>query len=918
MKNITIKGIRQNNLKNIDVQIPRGSITVLTGVSGSGKSTLAFDTIFAEGQRKYLESLSNYARQFIDKFEKPDLDFISGLSPTISVDQKTFMRNPRSTVATITEIYDFLRLLYARVGEVKCYECESLIDATSLDSIVSIVNRDFATKNIEIYYPIALGKKGEFKKEISDALKLFSKIRIDGDLFSLNEKINLEKQKKHTIEVYIDSLKVNKKNSLRISESIKTALQYGEGLVVIESEKIKKIFNRNMSCSNCNATFPEISPRFFSFNSPYGQCLECEGLGYFEMFDLKSIVPDPSKSIKNGALAPFKDSAFYKKIINSFLNQNDINPNTPFDEFSPDTQSLIFYGDNKTFEGIVQILEKWFSSSRAEEIRTNLSKYRKIEKCVSCNGLRLREEALSVFINKKNISQVCGLTILECYKFFKKIKFNGTSKLIWAKIKDEIISRLDFLLSVSLGYLTLNRTAPTLSGGEAQRIRLASQLGANLTGITYVLDEPTIGLHPRDNKMLLNTLKLLKDRGNTLVVVEHDEETIKSADYIIDIGPGAGFNGGLVVADGPPMSIAKNKASLTGQYLSKKKKVKIIESKSKIKNYLSIKGAVLNNLKSIDVDIPVGKITCVTGVSGSGKSTLVLQTIYEVISSLINSKNKTTPDFLTSVSGEDNFDKIININQSPIGRTSRSNPATYTGIFGTIREVFASLPDSKIKGFSPGRFSFNVKEGSCSECSGAGSIRIEMSFLPDVNVLCDSCEGKRFDLETLSVFYRGKNITDVLNMTFSEANDFFVGFPILQNKINIINSVGLGYLRLGQDATTLSGGEAQRIKLSKELIKKNTGKTFYILDEPTIGLHYEDIDKLLGVIYQLRDSGSTIVIIEHNMEVINGSDYIIDLGPDGGSAGGHLSFQGLKKDFPFAKKSETAKFLKEHISQLKR
>jgi len=918
VKYINIKGIRQNNLKNINVSIPRGAITVLTGVSGSGKSTLAFDTIFAEGQRKYLESLSNYARQFIDKFEKPDLDFISGLSPTISVDQKTFMRNPRSTVSTITEIYDFLRLLFARVGEIRCYQCDCLIDSTSLDSIVAIVSQDYQGDNLEIYFPIAIGKKGEFKKEIADAAKLFSKVKIDGKMFSLNDVIELEKQKEHIIDVYVDSVKVQKKNFQRISDSIKTSLNFGNGIVVIEAKGTRKIFNRNMACSNCGNTFPEISPRFFSFNSPYGQCEECEGLGYFEMFDPKLVIPDSSKSIKEGAVAPFKRSAFYKKILKEFILRNNISETKPFAELSLASQQLIIEGNSEEFEGVVAILEKWFESSRAEEVKSGLSKYRRIESCFSCNGQRLREEALSVYVKGLNISQVCGLTIENASLFFKDINFSGTSGLIWEKIKDEITSRIDFLLNVSLGYLSLDRTAPTLSGGEAQRIRLASQLGANLTGITYVLDEPTIGLHPRDNKMLLKSLRLLKEKGNTVIIVEHDEETIKSADYVIDIGPGAGFRGGLIVAQGTPAVIAQTPTSLTGLYLSKKKKIKIVESKTEIESFFTVRGATLNNLKNIDISIPVGKITCVTGVSGSGKSTLVVQTIYELLSVLLNSKNKFLPDFVAGVEGADSFDKIISINQSPIGRTSRSNPATYTAIFGTIREIFASLPESKMKGFSAGRFSFNVKDGSCSECSGAGSIRLEMSFLPDVNIQCESCEGKRFDQETLSIFYRGKNIADVLDMNFLDAASFFSGFPLLKNKIDVINSVGLEYLKLGQDATTLSGGEAQRIKLSKELIKKNTGKTFYILDEPTIGLHYEDIDKLLSVIYQLRHLGNTVVIIEHNMEIVNASDYILDLGPDGGASGGYLTFQGLKKDFLSAKNSETAKFLRAHIKELER
>ena len=931
MKYINLKGVKENNLKNINVKIPRGKITVLTGVSGSGKSTLAFDTIFVEGQRKYLESLSNYARQFIDRFKRPEVDYISGLSPTVSVDQKTFMRNPRSNVATITEIYDFLRLLYSRLGSINCHICKDKIEASSLDLIVSNIKKDFINKEIEIYYPLARGKKGEFKSEFADASKLFKTIRVNGTIHSLDEKFSLDRQKKHNIEVYVDSLKVNEKNIQRIYESIETALKYGEGLALIESEDTKKFFNQDLACHSCGISFPEISPRFFSFNSPYGQCKDCEGIGNFEVFDEDLIIPDKSKSIKEGAIAPFKDSSFYKKLIKKILADRKISDKVPFNKLTKQQQKLILLGDTgisvsgfieryestgEYFEGVMTLLDKWYLSSRADEVKDNLNKYRNVEKCTSCNGQKLRAEALSVRINDLNISEVCSLSVSECEKFLNTIEFKGSSNLIWNTIKNEIISRLIFLRNVSLDYLSLDRVAPTLSGGEAQRIRLASQLGANLTGITYVLDEPTIGLHPRDNKMLLDTLKLLNSRGNTVIIVEHDEETIRSADYIIDIGVGAGPNGGNIVAKGSLSSISKNKKSLTGMYLSRKKKIHINSSKEKTKDYLSIFGASLNNLKEINVDIPVGKITSVTGVSGSGKSSLVVKTIYENVSRVLSSRTRSILPNVAKILGADSFDKIININQGPIGRTSRSNPATYTGLFSTIREIFSSLPESKMKGFLPGRFSFNVKEGSCMHCSGAGSNKIEMSFLPDVHVKCDSCGGMRFDSETLNIFYRGKNIYDLLNMTFDEAEDFFSGFPILQAKVKVINSVGLGYIKLGQDATSLSGGEAQRIKLSKELIKKNTGKTLYIFDEPTIGLHYHDINKLLEVIFKLRDSGSTIIVIEHNMDIVNASDYIVDLGPEGGHKGGNLIFQGTKKDFLLNEQSVTAKYLRNHVKEL--
>ena len=931
MKHIILRGVKENNLNNIDVNIPRGKITVLTGVSGSGKSTLAFDTIFAEGQRRYLESLSNYARQFVEKFKKPDLEYISGLSPSVSVNQKTFIRNPRSTVATITEIYDFLRLLYARLGKAYCHNCNIPIETTSLHSIVNIIKKDFCEKDVEIYFPLAIGKKGEFKNELLLASKLFSTARIDGKICNLNKEIVLEKQKKHDIEVYIDSIKITDANFTRLTESLETALKYGEGLALIETNREKRIFNQTLACNNCGFAFPEISPRLFSFNSPYGYCQKCEGIGQFGYFDEDLIVPDKSKSIKEGAIRPLKESQFYKKLLKNFLHQRGIDDSKSFQKLSKKNQNLILYGDKKIsitsfikeyesaenfFDGIINLLERWFDSSKSEEVRDALSNYKKVEACSTCKGSRLRPHALGVFIENLNIFQICNLSVDKCLNFIKRIKFKNSQEIIWTKIKGEIIDRLEFLSNVGLEYLTLNRTAPTLSGGEAQRIRLASQLGAKLTGITYVLDEPTVGLHPRDNNMLIKSLKLLKQRGNTVIIVEHDEETIRNADHIIDLGPGAGPNGGNIVAMGKLSDVSKNKSSITGQYLSGNKKININRLTGNPVKYFEITGATLNNLKEIDIQIPIGRISCVTGVSGSGKSTLVIDSIFKVLSSALLGGNKKKFPFIKSIKGFENFDKVINIDQAPIGRTPRSNPATYIGIFSTIREIFASLQQSKMKGFLLGRFSFNVKEGSCSECGGAGSIKIEMNFLPDVNVVCDSCSGNRFDSETLKINYRGKNIADVLNITFEEAEKFFSGFPMLKSKIEIINSVGLGYLKIGQPATTLSGGEAQRIKLSKELIKKNTGRALYILDEPTIGLHFSDVDKLLDVIYKLRESGNTIIIIEHNMDMINACDYIIDLGPDGGENGGQVIFQGTIRDFENYQNSETANYLRKHLNKL--
>ena len=928
MDKIIAKGIRENNLDNISISIPRGKITVFTGVSGSGKSTLAFDTIFAEGQRRYLESLSSYAKQFVDKFKKPDLDYISGLSPSVSVDQKTFMRNPRSTVATITEIYDFIRLGFSKLGVPKCYQCGSEMSSGSVETVLERLEKEnLLNKSIDIFYPISMGKKGEFKKEIEFASRFFTIARVEGKTVDISQIKPLEKQKKHNLEIYIDSINSPKKSLKKLKSSLDVGFLYGEGIVIVEADDKRFIFNSELTCNKCGISYPEISPRLFSFNSPYGCCNHCEGIGQFEFVD-ENLVINFDKSINDNAILPFISLSQYKKQVKEFAIENSIDLNKAFAKLSKKQQNLILNGyestnvsdylknynkASKDFPGVINILQTWILKSKTEDSFEALSKYISIKKCDFCEGTRLRKEARYIFINGKNISEFCSLNISEAMNFVDDVKFSGTKKEIWKKIKPEIRSRLTFLKDVGLSYLNLDRSAPTLSGGEAQRIRLATQLGANLTGVTYVLDEPTIGLHPRDNSRLVGALKSLRDKGNTVLVVEHDEDTIMNADNIVDIGPKAGINGGKIVYAGNLSGIKKSKNSLTGKYLNREKKIiqNIKDFKSDTKT-ISISNITKNNLKNISIDLPLGHVICVTGVSGSGKSSLVSHTIFPLLSKYINNPNKKS-NAKEAIRGVENIDKVINIDQSPIGRSSRSNPVTYTGIFSTIRDIFSSLQISKMKGYGPGRFSFNVKEGSCSSCSGAGFNKIEMSFLPDVSVICEECQGKRFDEQTLEVLYNGKNIAEVLDMTFEEAETFFAGFPILSSKISVLNSVGLHYLKLGQSATTLSGGEAQRIKLSKELIKKNTGQTFYILDEPTIGLHYQDVDNLMSVIYKLRDSGSTILIVEHNLDVINCSDYIIDLGPEGGEGGGYLQFMGQRNDFISSGSGETLDYLKKHI-----
>ncbi len=926
MDRIIAKGIRENNLDNVDVDIPRGKITVFTGVSGSGKSTLAFDTIFAEGQRRYLESLSSYAKQFVEKFRKPDLDYISGLSPSVSVDQKTFMRNPRSTVATITEIYDFIRLAYSKLGTPKCYECGDDISSGTVDNILERLEKEkLLNSNIDIFYPISLGNKGEFKKEIEFASKHFSIARLNGKTLDINKIPPLEKNKKHTLEIYVDTITTPAKNMYKLKSSLDLGFDFGDGVIILESGTERLVFNSELTCLRCGISYPEISPRLFSFNSPYGCCNSCQGIGQFELID-ENLAIDYEKSIKDNAIIPFSSLSQYKKMVKDFASENSIDINKVFSKLTKKNQNLILYGSksnnisdfidsyegNKRFPGVINILQSWITSSKSEESIEAISKYTSIKKCESCNGTRLRKESNNIFICGRNISDFCSMNTSDAIGFINKVSFDGSKSEIWSKIYPEIKSRLIFLKEVGLSYLTLDRSAPTLSGGEAQRIRLATQLGADLTGVTYVLDEPTIGLHPSDNARLVESLKSLRDKGNTILVVEHDEDTILNADNIIDIGPKAGLQGGKIVYSGNIKGIKKSKNSLTGSYLAKKNKILLNYKKPSIDSkFISISNIKKNNLKNLQINLPMGHIICVTGVSGSGKSSLVSQTISPILTRQVNNyKNKIFTG--EKIVGIENIDKVISIDQSPIGRTSRSNPVTYTGIFSTIREIFSSLQVSKMKGYGPGRFSFNVKEGSCSQCSGAGSLKIEMSFLPDVSVICEECNGKRYDDQTLEITYNGKNISEVLDMTFEEAENFFSGFPLLSSKISILNSVGLQYLKLGQSATTLSGGEAQRIKLSKELIKKNTGKTFYILDEPTIGLHYHDVNNLMKVLYKLRDSGSTILIVEHNLDVINCADYIIDLGPKGGSEGGYLQFMGDKEKFIKNPKSKTAEYLRKH------
>lgn len=938
---ITVKGARAHNLKNIDVKIPRDKLVVVTGLSGSGKSSLAFDTIYAEGQRRYVESLSAYARQFLGQMDKPDVDYIEGLSPAISIDQKTTSHNPRSTVGTVTEIYDYLRLLFARVGKPHCPKCGKPITQQTVDQMVDNIMSLPERSKLLIMAQIIRGKKGEHKKVLEQIRKEgYVRVRIDGEVIDINEEINLEKNKKHTIEVVIDRLIVREGIEQRLADSLETALDIGEGIVyvqVVDGELL--MFSQNFACIDCGISLPEIAPRMFSFNSPYGACPECSGLGSHQQFDIDLVMPNKNLSPAEGLFAPLsKNPASYAMVqIEAVLKKYGYTLNTSWNEIDKNIQEYLINGSGEerfnysyvnmydeykeyfsSFEGVMPMLERRYKETNSDIMRESYEAYMSTTPCPKCKGARLKPEVLSITIGDKNIKQVTDMTIAEASEFFKNLKFTEREEIIAKQIMKELHARLGFLLDVGLEYLTLSRAAGTLSGGEAQRIRLATQIGSGLVGVLYILDEPSIGLHQRDNNRLLATLKHLRDLGNTLIVVEHDEDTMYAADCIIDIGPKAGAGGGEVVAQGTVEEIKQNLDSITGQYLSRRKYIPVPKERRKGNgNFIEVVGAKENNLKNINVKFPLGVFTVVTGVSGSGKSTLVNEILYKGLASkLYTIKGK--PGKHKEIKGIENIDKIINIDQSPIGRTPRSNPATYTGVFDSIRELFSQTNEAKIRGYKPGRFSFNVKGGRCEACHGDGIIKIEMHFLPDVYVPCEVCKGARYNRETLEVKYKGKTISDVLNMTVDEGCVFFENIPKIYRYMKVLQDVGLGYIQLGQPATTLSGGEAQRVKLASELARRSTGKTLYILDEPTTGLHTADIHQLLDVLQRLVDGGDTVVVIEHNLDVIKTADYLIDLGPEGGNRGGTIVAKGTPEDIAKVKASYTGQFLKPLLEEGKR
>lgn len=936
---IIIKGARVNNLKNVDLEIPRDKLVVFTGLSGSGKSSLAFDTLYAEGQRRYVESLSAYARQFLGQMNKPDVEYIEGLSPAISIDQKTTSRNPRSTVGTVTEIYDYIRLLYARIGIPHCPKCGKEITQQTVDQMIDKILSMEEKTRIQILSPIIRGRKGEHVKVLENIKKNgFVRARIDGETVDLEEEeVKLEKNIKHNIEVVIDRLIVKDDIRSRLADSLETALKLSEGLVIVNvigGEDI--LFSENFACVDCGISIGEITPRMFSFNSPFGKCDRCDGLGTLMEIDAGLVIPDKSKSILEGAVVTFgegslKEDSWTFSILKALSKKYKFKLDTPIEKLSPEIVDILLYGlggdkvkvnytkDNRVvefnhaFEGIINNLKRRYLESNSDYIKGEIENYMSDNPCPKCKGARLKAEALAVIIGGKNIDEFSKMSIRDELKFLNDLQLSEKNKIISEQILKEIKSRLKFLIDVGLDYLNLTRTAGTLSGGEAQRIRLATQIGSSLVGVLYILDEPSIGLHQRDNDKLIATLKHLRDLGNTLVVVEHDEDTMKEADFIVDIGPGAGEHGGEIVAAGPIEEIIKNEKSITGQYLSGTKKIETPSTRREGNgNCLVVKGAKENNLKNVDVSFPLGTLTCVTGVSGSGKSTLVNEILFKGLNKRIN-KSKDNPGFHKDITGVENIDKIINIDQSPIGRTPRSNPATYTGVFDIIREVFSNTSEAKMRGYKPGRFSFNVKGGRCEACSGDGIIKIEMQFLSDVYVPCEVCKGKRYNRETLEVKYKAKNIDDVLNMTVEEALVFFENIPRIKNKLQTLFDVGLGYVRLGQPSTQLSGGEAQRIKLAYELSKRSTGKTLYILDEPTTGLHIDDVNRLIDILQRIVDTGNTVVVIEHNLDVIKCADYIIDLGPEGGEKGGTILFSGRPEEIVRNKSSYTGQYLKKML-----
>ena len=936
---IRIRGAKEHNLKNVDLQIPRNEFVVLTGLSGSGKSSLAFDTIYAEGQRRYMESLSSYARQFLGQMEKPDVDSIEGLSPAISIDQKSTNRNPRSTVGTVTEIYDYFRLLYARIGIPHCPKCGKPISRQTVDQMADRIMELKEGTKFQLLAPIVRGRKGRHEKIFSNAKRSgYVRVRVDGNIYDLEEEITLDKNKKHSIEIVVDRLAVRPGIEKRLTDSIETTLDLADGLMTVDiigGEPMN--FSQSFSCPDCDISIDEIEPRSFSFNNPFGACPVCHGLGYKMEFDVDLMIPDPKLSIAEGAIQVMgwqsctDKKSYTRAILDALAKEYKFDLNTPFKDYPKKIRDVILYGTNGkevkvhytgqrgqgvydvSFEGLIRNVGRRYRES-SESMKAEYENYMTVTPCEECHGQRLKAESLAVTVAGKNIAEMCDMSVGEISVFLDEMELTDRQQFIGSQILKEIKARVGFLNNVGLEYLTLSRATGTLSGGEAQRIRLATQIGSGLVGVAYILDEPSIGLHQRDNDKLINTLKNLKDLGNTLLVVEHDEDTMLAADHIVDVGPGAGEYGGEIVAQGTAQQIMKNKKSITGAYLSGRIKIPVPEERREPSGWMKVIGARENNLKNIDVDIPLGIFTCVTGVSGSGKSSLINQIVYKRLAKELN-RAKIKAGKHTDIEGFDQLDKIIDIDQSPIGRTPRSNPATYTGVFDQIRDLFAMTKDARSRGYNKGRFSFNKKVGRCEACAGDGIIKIEMHFLPDVYVPCEVCQGKRYNRETLEVLYKGKSIYDVLNMTVEEACEFFSNIPSISRKMETLRDVGLSYIRLGQPSTQLSGGEAQRIKLATELSKRSTGKTIYILDEPTTGLHFADVHKLVDILSKLTEGGNTVIVIEHNLEVIKTADYIIDIGPEGGNKGGTVVAQGTPEEICKAEQSYTGKYLKKYLDK---
>ncbi|MFC1517955.1 excinuclease ABC subunit UvrA [Candidatus Margulisiibacteriota bacterium] len=944
IEKIKIKGAKVHNLKNVDLELPRNKFIVFTGISGSGKSSLAFDTIYAEGQRRYVESLSAYARQFLGQMDKPDVDYIEGLSPAISIDQKTTSKNPRSTVGTITEIYDYLRLLYANVGIPHCPKCGKEIKRQTVQEIVDQIMKLPSGTKLQVLSPIIRGRKGEYTKLLEDFAKDgFVRARVDGQLHELGDKIKIDKKKKHNVEIVIDRLVMKKEIRKRLTDSVETALQHAQGVVMITTDKEDLVYSESYACEDCGISMPELTPRMFSFNNPYGACPECKGLGFKQDIDPAKVVPDPNLSISEGAIKPWSSygDGWRGQQVEAVVKHFKISPNTPFKKLSKKHQDIILFGtDSKInyhyqsyasnaeykyqgkYEGVIPTMERLYMQTNSEARKEEIAEYMAVSECLACRGEKLNELSRHVTFKEKTLPHLTELSIKETLKFFEEVELSEREKIISRQVLKEIKERLSFLVNVGLDYLSLSRRSATLAGGESQRIRLATQIGSGLVGVLYILDEPSIGLHQRDNKRLIGTLERLKALGNTLIVVEHDEETIRMADHVVDIGPGAGMHGGEIVESGTLEKILKNPRSITGKYLSGKKKIEVPKTRRSSKDILvknkrekaliRVIGASEHNLKNIDVSFPLGQFICITGVSGSGKSTLINDILHKAIAKeLYRSSEK--PGKFEKLEGIQNIDKVIIIDQAPIGRTPRSNPATYTGLFTPIRDLFSMTPDAKLRGYKPGRFSFNVKGGRCESCEGDGIIKIEMHFLPDVYVPCEVCKGKRYNRETLEALYKGRNIHDVLDMTVEEALKFFENIPSIKKKLQTLFDVGLHYIHLGQSATTLSGGEAQRVKLSTELSKRSTGRTLYLLDEPTTGLHFDDIRSLLKVLNRLVDKGNSVIVIEHNLDVIKTADHVIDLGPEGGDLGGEIIAQGTPEELAKIKGSYTGQFLKKML-----